>query len=107
MIRYSVTPRYSPGSPSDVPRGVAERVLIDEHECYERALSGRYGDEAEARARKLGLSGIVEMVTERRGKLEVKDLLTLEAHTVSLDVRNRQLTERRAANRRVPVATAA
>ena len=40
---YSVYPRYSAGSPAAVPRATAERVVEQEKEGYEHALSGVYG----------------------------------------------------------------
>lgn len=97
MTRHSVHPRYSPGSPSDVSRDVAERVLLEERSAHQRALSGRYGEEKAALARRLGLSGIVESLAEHRGKIVVSDLLTGEVASMTLAQRHRQVAERRAA----------
>jgi hypothetical protein len=99
MISHSIHPRYSPGSPSVVPRDVAERVLLEERSAHQRALSGRYGEERRALAQRLGLSGIVESLTERRGKIVVSDLLTGEVATMTLTERHRQVAERRAARK--------
>lgn len=57
---YNVAPRYSAGSPALVDERTADEVQVAELEGYARAMSGIYGAEKQDRARRLGLSGIVE-----------------------------------------------
>jgi hypothetical protein len=95
MPRYCVSPRYSPGSPADVHRVFAEQAARDEVTGYERALAGRYGPELEARAHQLGLAGIVEVISERRGKLEIQDLITGASSSQSLPERHHEVLTRR------------
>jgi hypothetical protein len=103
--RFSVYPRYAPGSPADVNQALAERVLAEEAEFYEVALSGRWGEEHQIRANRLGLGGIVEQLTERRGKLEIRDLLTGDVSTRTLSDRHAEINARREENRKPWIAT--
>lgn len=73
---YNVAPRYTPGSPAMVSQEVAERVAKEEAAFIKTALSGRWGERHQARAARLGLSGIVELRVERRDHWEVTDLCT-------------------------------
>ena len=76
---YSVYPRYTPGSPAVVDRVIAEQVAKEEIEAYARTLTGVYGVAQRERAESLGCAGIVELVSERSGKLYFYDLITEES----------------------------
>lgn len=93
-MQHSIRPRYTPGSPSYVSPAVAAKVLLEETAGYQRALAGRHGPEANARARRLGLAGIVETVADRRGKLEIRDLITGDLATQTVAERRRQIASR-------------
>ena len=84
---YSVTPRYSGGSPAMVDQSTALRVVQDERGEYEAALSGIYGAEKKARAEREGLDFIVVCMDERRDRWDVADAITGKHHQWFLSVR--------------------
>lgn len=98
---FSVFPRYSPGSPGMVNWTLAASIAEDELRGYENARSGIYGPEKQARADRLGLSGIVESITEIRGKFEIHDLITGETFVKTPAGRKLQLDARRENNAHV------
>lgn len=73
----NVEPRYTAGSPAQVPYDVALRVAAQERSAHAEALEA--GGEEAARARRLGLGGIVELRTELRDGWAVRDLVTGDA----------------------------
>jgi hypothetical protein len=73
---YHVAPRYTAGSPAQVSREIAERVILQEQDGYQRALEGVYGAEDQQKAETLGLTGIVYTTTEIRNRWIRHDLLT-------------------------------
>jgi hypothetical protein len=75
-MHYNVKPRYTPGSPAMVDERIARRVVQQERQAYEDALSGAWGEKERQTAEKLGLEGIVEEVREKSGALHVLDLIT-------------------------------
>lgn len=75
---YHVAPRYTAGSPAQVSREIAERVVLQEQDGYQRALEGVYGAEDQRKAETLGLAGIVYTTTEIRSKWIKHDLITDE-----------------------------
>lgn len=81
-LRFNVRPRYSAGSPAQVPEHIALQVVRDEQTSYRHALEGAYGEEQQARAKELGLSGIVYVMYEqgsgRNFRWHVLDLITEE-----------------------------
>ena len=77
-IHYNVAPRYTAGSPAQVPKEVAERVCSQEREHHAIALTGAYGERMEWQARTLGLRSIVECRLERPQGWLVLDMLTEE-----------------------------
>lgn len=77
-FHYHVAPRYTPGSPAQVDREIAELVASDECEAYQHALQGRYGKDQQTRAQKEGLRGVVELRVEQRKSWKVTDLCTGE-----------------------------
>lgn len=76
MAHFNVAPRYTCGSPAMVDHDTAERVAQEERTAYERALTGIYGEEDKLKAETMGLNGIAEAVTERRGGFDVIDMIT-------------------------------
>lgn len=78
FVYYHVAPRYTPGSPAQVPREIAERVAAEEKRAIEYHLSGAYGVEAQGFAIVTGLAGIVEQRQEIRNAWRVRDLCTDE-----------------------------
>lgn len=75
---YNVRPRYTPGSPAQVPQETAERVAEEERHGWEVSLSGAYGHANVEVAKVCGLAGIVEARVEYRKGWKVHDLLTNE-----------------------------
>jgi|SRR4051812_27207407 hypothetical protein len=74
---FNVAPRFTPGSPAQVPFTIAARVAIEEREARERSLTGVYGVADQLRAAAPGaLRGIVEERIERPGCWIVRDLIT-------------------------------
>lgn len=75
---YTVYPRYTPGSPAQVPEDIAKRVALQEAECFKRALEGVYGEAMQAQANAQGLVGIVgHFVDRNRGKYTERTWLDL------------------------------
>jgi hypothetical protein len=77
---YQVRPRYTPGSPAQVPQHVALRVAEQEPRFYERALSGVWGDKSKQTAETEGLDFIAYTMQEKRGGWEILDLITEKRH---------------------------
>lgn len=75
-FHYSVYPRYTAGSPAQVPAEIARQLVVEEKSSYERYLTGVYGEEDKAMAQREGLAGIAEEVWERYSKLYYHDMLT-------------------------------
>lgn len=83
-FRYSVRPRFGPGSPAMVRPEIAESVAADEREFHEHALAGRYGEEAQARAQdEHALYGIAYVLTEYAKHWHYFDLITEEERDIS------------------------
>jgi hypothetical protein len=78
----SVAPRYTAGSPAQVPESLALRVARQELDGHTRALSGIYGEKEQQDAVNLGLRGIVYLVTEKGRHIIVQDLITQEIFLV-------------------------
>jgi hypothetical protein len=78
QVGFNVAPRYSGGSPAGVDVDTALRVAKSEVEEYESILAGEEGEEALMRARKLGISCIVEVRRELPKAWDVLDLITGE-----------------------------
>lgn len=72
---YNVAPRYTCGSPAMVPERIARHVAQEEFSSYWRAAEWT-DDPDHARAKDLGVAGIVEHRTERANGWEVLDLIT-------------------------------
>jgi hypothetical protein len=81
-IRCFVRPRYSCGSPSEVPDPIALQVAQEEKDDYQSAMEGIYGPEQKRRAEILGLRGIAYVMAEkgsgRNFRWLVYDLITEE-----------------------------
>jgi len=75
-IVYEAMPRYTSGSPAQVPRDTAVRVAITEWLWHDRALGGVYGREAQRKAEEKGVGGIAEARVELRTSWAVLDLIT-------------------------------
>ena len=75
---YSVAPRYTCGSPAQVPLQTAQRVAREEERGYRQALTGLTGAEDLQKAQKLGLRGIVEHRVEVKHGWRVEDMCTDE-----------------------------
>lgn len=104
---YQVAPRYSGGSPAMVTESVALRVMADETFARNAALEGVFGEEERRRAQTLGLSGIVERLTDRDEGWDVEDLLTGEQsyRPSQWSLRQQEAREREALRRsRLPVS---
>jgi hypothetical protein len=69
-------PRYTPGSPGMVSEQQAYRVAYEERAAFEHCKTGVYGASLQARAQRLGLSGIAERRIEHGGGWLVIDLVT-------------------------------
>jgi hypothetical protein len=79
-IHFNVAPRYTPGSPAQVPIRTAVMVALEERQAIKHNLDGIYGEERRKKAEELGLKGIVEARREgpkKRG-WDVLDLITGE-----------------------------
>lgn len=61
---WQVAPRYTAGSPGQVDAATAKRIASQELAIYSQDLAGLHGPEDQARAQRLGTSGIVESVTD-------------------------------------------
>ena len=75
---FNVAPRYTCGSPAQVPQALALRVAAQEKEAYERSLTGIYGEADQALAEQKGLAGIAEERLETAKGWQVRDLCTGE-----------------------------
>lgn len=73
---FNVRPRYAGGSPAMVDERTALRVARDETEGHHRAMEGAYGETEIERAKREGLFGVAEQVTERADAWIVLDLCT-------------------------------
>lgn len=94
---FSVAPRYTCGSPAQVPEHIARRVAEEEKQAYERSLTGIYGDADKELAEKKGLAGIAEERTETAKGWQVRDLCTGEAFLRPFEWKTREKRgERRA-----------
>lgn len=80
-IAYSVLPTFTPGSSAQVDKLIAERVVLQERESYDHALSGIYGDDVKRAAERRGLAGIVFNWYEDGKRVRVLDMITDERHT--------------------------
>lgn len=63
-VIYQVAPRYTAGSPAQVDTATAQRVKVAEIAFYRDALNGLSGPDEQAKAKTLGLSGIVEALVD-------------------------------------------
>jgi len=75
-IYFDVAPRYTGGSPAQVPQAIAERVAGEELDGFRMTLAGVYGEAAVARAQQLGVEGIAEERRERGDGWEIRDLIS-------------------------------
>lgn len=73
---YNVAPRYTPGSPAQVPFETAIKVVDEERKAYEPTIEGAYGAERRAEAQEAGLAGIVEERDEKADCWLVTDMIT-------------------------------
>jgi hypothetical protein len=73
---YNVAPRYTAGSPALVDYTTAMQVAKEEARAYPHCLDGTYGPELQARAKELGLHGIVESRTNYAHHYLAEDLIT-------------------------------
>lgn len=79
-VRYSVAPRYTPGSPAMVSEQIARQVAAEEKEAYPYYLQGTCGEAQKKRAELLGLDNIAYAYSESGKLFLVWDLIT-DAHT--------------------------
>lgn len=102
---FSVNPTYSAGSGAQVDEATARRVAREEDQARERALTGIYGERAQAAAGLRQLCGIVYAWTEKGKGARVEDLITGEVkefrrfedfQTWGKDMRTASATYRRA-----------
>lgn len=75
-IHWNVAPRYTGGSPAQVPEHIATRVAHEEKVAYDRALDDLYGDDMKREAEARGLGSIVEKRTEHATGWVVQDMCT-------------------------------
>ena len=76
---WNVDPRYSPGSPAALrDEQTLQRVMESERSGDKNALAGRYGEEAQKRAQRLGLRGIIVKMREKGKRWVCFDELTAE-----------------------------
>lgn len=81
MSSINICPRYTPGSPTGCASWeLGVKVAQEERHAIEAELEGFYGEEHQARAKRLGLHRIVYEATEKRGTWAVLDLLTRERY---------------------------
>ena len=73
---YTVSPRFTPGSPAQVDEATAQHVVHQERNSHQHALEGRHGDAIADLAKRLGLAGIVEHWYEAGGGWIIEDQLT-------------------------------
>lgn len=73
---YSVAPRFTPGSPAQVPLETATRVVGEEQHGYDAAMHGVYGRPFAVDAATRGLKGIVEERVEMSDCWIVRDMIT-------------------------------
>lgn len=78
---YSVLPTFTPGSSAQVDKLIAERVVLQERESYDHALSGIYGEDVKRAAERRGLAGIVFAWYEDGKKVRVHDMI-MDEHSV-------------------------
>ncbi len=78
LTTYYVRPRYTAGSPDAVDKALALRISREENDAYRVCLSGRRGADAQGKAIREGVSGIVEAQQEHRGHVNVIDMITGE-----------------------------
>jgi hypothetical protein len=71
---YSVSPRYTPGSPAQVDERTALRVAEEERRSYEHYLEGVYGEDNKTMAETKGLRGVVELLSEKGKGWDVLDV---------------------------------
>lgn len=86
-VRFNVAPRYTPGSPAQVPLETALRVAAQERQSYAYARDARYGVGGVEKAQREGLLGIVEAVCETRKGWDTLDLVTGERRLVPFEAR--------------------
>lgn len=79
-MSFTVRPRYTPGSPALVDGATAMRVASEEKDAFRSILEGTSGEKELARAKLLGLDGIVqaraEAGTGRNFRWVIQDLCT-------------------------------
>lgn len=83
-VFYHVAPRYSAGSPAQVPEGTARVVAKQEELSHAKYLAGAYGYAAMKEAKELGLGGIVYSSREKGRAMLVEDLITKEKFKVPI-----------------------
>jgi hypothetical protein len=81
---YHVYPRYTSGSPAQVPYDTAQRVVTEERRAFLHALSGVMGRENQIVAQELGLHGIV-IATQELSRRRVRITDMMEDWIVDLD----------------------
>lgn len=82
---YEVSPRYTSGSPALVDEKTAKHIAVEEGRAYALLIENpSHVPEDFARARKLGLSGIVFSYHDSRFQRHYHDLITGKIHTVDL-----------------------
>lgn len=81
QLNHNVRPRYTCGSPAAVSQFVAETVAQEEKRGYERALTGIFGEEERLKAKRLGLTGIVEKVLGEKKRKRVPGLMVFDLIT--------------------------
>ena len=75
---YDVRPRYTIGAGAHTTRTTALDVASQERHAYADSRKGLCGSDEMKRAFDLGLRGIVEYQKERKGGLDIQDLVTGE-----------------------------
>jgi len=75
-IYFSVSPRYTSGSPAQVDEDTAQRVAKQELAAYHRTLEGVYGEDAKQRAIKDGCDWIAYEWNEKGKNVVRVDLIT-------------------------------
>lgn len=73
---YSVSPRFSCGSPAMVDEATALHVAEQEVREYQCALEGHYGPEHAEKAKREGLDGIVLLMFDKGNRWEAHDAIT-------------------------------
>jgi hypothetical protein len=85
VFTYSVKPRYTAGSPAQVPVEVAGSVAAEELLAYEQAKQGLQGEEAHDKAMRLGLGFIVVRYHDDLGVRHCYDYLTRAEWTLRIN----------------------